>query len=119
MIYISIQFQLRRNIDTYLIQYWHNNGIKNHNLIRSWTEDLVEMICLVTQCARPHGQFHGPPFHSICADDDTAVFAHFAVAASSTSDDDIDIRFRREVIGVEITVFALDAIGLTRWGADS
>lgn len=76
---------------SYLVQDRRYHFVKDHVLVGGWRKDFVELICLVVQRICAHGELHRRAFDAIRCDHNTAIFAHFAVVAPSTSHDDIDV----------------------------
>jgi hypothetical protein len=91
---------------TYLVEYGCHNLVKNHVLISGGRENLVELVGLVAERVRAHGKIYGASLDSIRRDNDAGIFFEFAVVASPTPDDDIDICF---LIGsLEVALLALE-----------
>lgn len=89
---------------TYLVENGRNNFLKDHVLVGSWREDLVELVCLIAERIGAHGKLNGGALDAICRHHNAAVFAHFAVVAASAAHDDIDISL---FAFVKVALFAL------------
>ena len=86
-------------VRTYLVQDGRDDLLEDHVLICGGREDFVELVCLVAHGAWSHGQLDLGAFHAIRLDDNTTVFAHFAVVPPPASDDNIDVCFLASVDG--------------------
>lgn len=74
--------------------------IKDHALVCCRREDLVKLIGLVAECARTHGELDCAAFDAVGRYNNAAVLAHFAVIATTTSHNNIDICFLPAVFEV-------------------
>ena len=78
-------------VPTHFVQNGCHNFVVDHGLVGCWGEDLVELICLVAQRTWTHGKVYGCASDSVGRYHNAAVFAHFAIIAPSTPDDDVDV----------------------------
>lgn len=75
----------------YLVNDRCDDLLEYHFLVSGWREDLVELVGLVAERAGTHGEIHNVALDTVGRDNNTAVFAHFAVIATTASNNDIDV----------------------------
>lgn len=99
-----------RDLGSHLVQNGLNNVVKEHSLVCSGRENLVELVCLVAERARAHGELDVLALDTFGLDNNTAVLAQLAVIATSAAHNYIDVRLVVLFLMVEVAFFSLSTL---------
>jgi hypothetical protein len=99
---------LRRG--AHLVQDWFDYIVKEHSLVCSGRKDLVELICLVAECARTHRELDILALDALGLDNNAAVFAQLAVIATPAAHNYIDVCLVVLLLVIKVALLSLSAL---------
>ena len=98
------------DVDYHLVQNGLDYIVKQHSLVCSRRENLVELICLVAEGAGTHGELDVFALDAFGLDNNTAVLAQFTVIATPAAHNYVDICLVVLVLMIEITFLSLSTL---------
>ena len=96
--------------DSHLVHPGFDNIVKEHSLVCSRREDLVELICLVAESAGTHGKLDIFALDTFGLDNNTAVLAQLTVIATPAAHNYVDIRLVVLVLMIKIAFLSLSTL---------